>query len=58
MKNENKCVTCFLNLEGILINAAFFEEKKIIQQMQSSQQETLAFSCAAVEIDLFMWKPK
>ena len=33
-------------------------KKKIIQQMQSSQQETLAFSYAAVEIELFMWKPK
>ena len=26
-KNENKGVTCFPNLEGILIKEAFFEEK-------------------------------
>lgn len=45
-------------LEGILINAAPFKEKKVIQQVHSSQQETLLFSYAAMEIDLFMWKPK
>lgn len=33
-------------------------KKKIIQQIQNNQQETLAFSYAAMEIDLFMWKLK